>query len=144
MREHFLPYGDISNVELEGAEGCNGSSESEVSKDCSACISFIARRSAERAFVNGKCWQGHNLKFVWLPSNNPSNDQSGRENSPSASKEPGEKVACIVSQEIVSSSNEEPKIEEEKNVEDMEPDEDSRRSPSPTSVKEESPKGDMS
>ncbi|PON84245.1 Splicing factor-like protein [Trema orientale] len=143
MREHFLPYGDISNVELEDVEACNGSSESEVSKDCSARVSFIARRSAERAFVSGKCWQGHNLKFVWLPSSSPSNDQSGRENSPSASKEPVEKVEGTVSQEVVSSRNEEPEDQEKKIVEEMEPGEDSRPSLSPSSVKEESPRGNM-
>ncbi|XP_062106918.1 zinc finger CCCH domain-containing protein 41 [Humulus lupulus] len=119
MREHFLPYGDISNVELEAVEACNGSSESELSKECSACISFIARRSAERAFTSGKSWQGHDLKFVWLPSSNPSNDQSGgRENSPSAaSKEGGENAtAGIVPQEVASSGSEEHENQEKKCV----------------------------
>ncbi|KAL5572769.1 hypothetical protein UlMin_022366 [Ulmus minor] len=86
LREHFSPYGDITNVEVEDVETSDGSSESEMSKECSARISFVTRRSAERAFVNGKCWEGHNLKFTWLTPNIPSNDQSGRETSPSRSK----------------------------------------------------------
>ena len=61
-------------------------SESEASKICSACITFTTRRSAERAFVNGKCWQDHNLKFMWLTSSNSRSDSGGSENSPSTHK----------------------------------------------------------
>lgn len=149
VREHFLQYGDISNVELEDVEGCDGSSESEVSKDCSACVNFVTRRSAERAFINGKCWQGHNLKFMWLTPSTPSNDPSGTENSPSTSKgssdadvKRGEKPASIVSQEVASSESGEAENEEKGIGEDMEPGEDSQQSPSPTSGNEESTRDD--
>jgi RNA-binding protein 26 len=50
LKEHFSSYGDLSNVELEDLEA----NESEGLKNCSACITFTARRSAERAYVNGK------------------------------------------------------------------------------------------
>ncbi|KAM6572332.1 hypothetical protein CsatA_016412 [Cannabis sativa] len=120
MREHFLPYGDISNVELEAVEACNGSSESELSKECSARVSFIARRSAEKAFTNGKSWQGHDLKFVWLPPSSSCTDSSGvRENSPSAtSKEGGENAAAgIAPQEGVSSgTGSEERVNQEKRI----------------------------
>lgn len=127
------------------------SSESETSKDYSACITFTTRHSAERAFINGKCWEGHNLKFTWLASSISSNDRSGKENSPSTLKgsldadvHPGEKLTCIVSQEAASSGIVEAENQEtESVVEHMELGEISQPTPSPTSEKKESPKGEM-
>ncbi|GMN42560.1 hypothetical protein TIFTF001_011764 [Ficus carica] len=149
VREHFLQYGDISNVELEHVEACDGSSETEASKDCSTRVNFVTRRSAERAFINGKSWQGHNLKFTWLAPSTPSNDPIGRENSPSTSKgssdadvKRGEKPASVVSQEVASSGSGEPKNEEKGITEDVELGEETEQSPSPTSGKEESTRDD--
>ncbi|KAH7532473.1 hypothetical protein FEM48_Zijuj04G0023700 [Ziziphus jujuba var. spinosa] len=151
LKEHFLPYDDLSNVELEDVETHDNSSESETSKDCSACITFTTRRSAERAFINGKCWEGHNLKFTWLPSSISSNDRGGKENSPSTPKglldadiHPGEKPTSIVSQEAASSGTVEADyLETESGVEHLELGENSQPTPSPTSDKKESPKGEM-
>ena len=192
MKEHFSSYGDLSTVELEDLDV----SESEASKSCSACITFTTRRSAERAFVNGKCWQDHNLKFMWLTSSNSRIDSGGRENSPSTYKghsepdvqpaekiaeghsepdvqpaetlaeghsepdvqpaetlaeghsetdvQPAEKLACIVSEEVSASENEESENLERKNgIEHMELGEDSQPDASPKSGEKESPKGDV-
>lgn len=147
MKEHFSSYGDLSNVELEDLEA----SESEGLKNCSARITFAARRSAERAFVNGKCWQGHNLKFMWLTSSNSRSDLGVRENSPSTQKghsEPdaqaAEKFACIVSEEVSASENGEPQNQvRESCVDHMELGEDSEPGASPMSGEKELPKGNV-
>lgn len=81
MKEHFSPYGELSSVELEEV-GVHDSSQSE------ARISFATRQAAERAFINGKCWKDHNLKFMWLTYSSSSNDSGGRKVSSSAPKEP--------------------------------------------------------
>ncbi|XP_059643519.1 zinc finger CCCH domain-containing protein 41 [Cornus florida] len=101
LREHFSIYGDLSTIELEDLE-----SDDSETKNGSAHISFITRRSAEQAFVNGKCWQGHNLQFTWLMPNKSSNDNGSRENPPAAYKglsetnmQPASEVASTVSQE---------------------------------------------
>ncbi|KAM7520844.1 hypothetical protein LguiB_019806 [Lonicera macranthoides] len=70
LKEHFSTYGDLSTVELVDSESQNvGDDDSSASKT-SARISFTKRRSAELAFLNGRSWNGHNLSFLWLPSNN--------------------------------------------------------------------------
>ena len=84
MKEHFLPYGELSTVELEDLQ-VDGSSQQE------ARIIFTTRRAAERAFINGKCWKDHNLKFMWLTPSNSSNAAGSRERSLSAPKEPLDK-----------------------------------------------------
>ncbi|PQQ00895.1 zinc finger CCCH domain-containing protein 41 [Prunus yedoensis var. nudiflora] len=154
MKEHFSSYGDLSNAELEDLESRDCGSELEASKDCSACITFTTRRSAERAFLNGKCWEGHDLKFMWLTSSISSNDRSGRENSPSttttpkgpliADVEPADKVTDSGSQEAAAASgNGEPEHSERQgSVEHMEPGEYSQCSPRSTSGEKESSKGE--
>ena len=151
MKEHFSPYGDLSNAELEDLESREGDSELEKSKDCSARITFTTRRSAERAFLNGKCWEGHDLKFMWLTSSISSNDHSGRENSPSttpkgpllADAQPvADKEAYIVSQEAAASGNGPEHSEQISGVEDMESDEHAEPSPRSTSGDKESSQGD--
>ncbi|KAG6720011.1 hypothetical protein I3842_03G037100 [Carya illinoinensis] len=144
LKEHFSSYGDISNVELEDLEA----SESDASKNCSACITFTTRRSAERAFVNGKCWQGHNLKFMWLTS---SNSSGVRENSPSIRKghsEPDdqsqEQVSGIIPEEVSASENGESENPVRKSgIEHTEMDEDSQPSASPRSGEKESTKANV-
>ncbi|KAF8390472.1 hypothetical protein HHK36_024998 [Tetracentron sinense] len=79
LKEHFSSYNDLFTVELEDSEAHTGTAVSETSENCSACITFTTRRSAERAFLNGKCWQGHDLEFVWLTtSSNSGNNHGGR------------------------------------------------------------------
>ncbi|KAK3183620.1 hypothetical protein Dsin_030906 [Dipteronia sinensis] len=112
MKEHFSSYGDLSTVELEDGEVHDGNSVVDTQKNFSARISFTTRRSAERAFLNGKCWQGHNLQFMWLVSSNSNNDSGNIEISPPTLKESldvdvqkEEKSAREVSQEATASGN---------------------------------------
>ncbi|GLU11314.1 hypothetical protein SLE2022_280690 [Rubroshorea leprosula] len=74
LKEHFSQYGDLSAVELEDVEAPDGDNGSETLKNCSVHVSFSTCHQAERAFVNGNCWDGHNLKFAWLMPDNPSNE----------------------------------------------------------------------
>ncbi|XP_047334053.1 zinc finger CCCH domain-containing protein 41 [Impatiens glandulifera] len=82
LTEHFLPYGEVIGVEIEGGADNNSSSF--------ALVSFANRRSAETAFLNGKSWQGNNLEFVWVTtttkaaaqSSSTSSSLSAKENSP--------------------------------------------------------------
>lgn len=81
-------------------------------------MTFTTRRAAERAFLNGKCWQGNNLKFTWVTSSTSSSDISVRENIPSASRctvdsdvQPAERSVCTGSQ-ASASENREPETSE--------------------------------
>ncbi|KAL1318909.1 hypothetical protein HN51_071189 [Arachis hypogaea] len=105
LKEHFLPYGELSTVELEASQ-VNGSNQQE------ARIIFTTRRAAERAFVNGKCWKDHNLKFVWLTPSNSSNAAGSREHSPPAPKEPLEKDQHPEEQ-LENSANQEPIVSDD-------------------------------
>lgn len=77
LEEHFLPYGELSAVELEDVQ-VNDSSEQE------ARVNFTTRGAAEQAFTKGKCWKDHNLKFMWLTPTNSGNATVSRERSLSA------------------------------------------------------------
>lgn len=68
LKDHFSPYGEISALELEDV-GDHDSSQSE------ARIRFTTRQAAERAFVNGKKWKDHTLKFIWMTPSNSSTDR---------------------------------------------------------------------
>ncbi|XP_077219961.1 zinc finger CCCH domain-containing protein 27-like isoform X2 [Tasmannia lanceolata] len=83
LKEHFSSFGDLSTVELEDADISSESADLKASQNCSARMTFRTRRSAERAFLSGKCWQSHNLQFAWLStSSSTTTDHGGRENSP--------------------------------------------------------------
>ncbi|PPR81271.1 hypothetical protein GOBAR_AA39443 [Gossypium barbadense] len=150
LKEHFLQYGDLFSVELQDVENeDNDDIGSEALKKCSALITYSTRQLAERAYVNGKCWQGNNLQFKWLIYNtNP----SSKETSSSAPKQTleadvtkEEKTSHGVAQEVVGSGNgESENSDRESFVEHMELAEVSEQSPSPTSSMKESPKGDTS
>ncbi|KAG9449793.1 hypothetical protein H6P81_009758 [Aristolochia fimbriata] len=91
LREHFSPFGDLSQVEIEDSESDQGDASQSMSSKYSACISFTSRRSAERAFHGGRSWQDHSLQFSWLtpPTSSGSTDNGGAGiNSPSASTTP--------------------------------------------------------
>lgn len=146
LKEHFSSFGDLSNVELEGLEA----RESEGLKNCSACVVYTTRWSAERAFANGKCWQGHNLKFMWLTSNNSRSDPGGSENTPThegnleTDAQAAEKLECMVSEEVSASENGDSQNPvRESGVENMEAGEASESGASPNSGEQKSPKGDV-
>lgn len=126
----------------------DSSSELDISKKCSARITFATRRSAEKAFLNGKCWEGCDLKFVWLTSSNSSN---GGEKSPSttprgalsADIQPADKLASTTSQDTSASGDAESEQSERKDGDEhMKLGEPSVPSSSPTSRVKESSKGD--
>ncbi|KAI3981476.1 hypothetical protein MKX01_007403 [Papaver californicum] len=81
LKDHFSSFGDLSTIEVEDFEPRNISASPELSDSHSARVTFTTRRSAEKAFTNGKCLQGHNLKFMWLTSSSNSTSNSGRESS---------------------------------------------------------------
>ncbi|XP_022774394.1 zinc finger CCCH domain-containing protein 41-like isoform X2 [Durio zibethinus] len=144
LKEYFLRYGDLFSVELEDVENEDDDMGSGVLENCSALITYSTHHSAERAYVNGKCWQGNNLQFTWMTSSNSSNDPTGKETSSSMPKEPSEadvrteeKLASS-SQEVVAAGNGESENSDgESFVEHVELAEVSDHIPSPTaSVKE--------
>ncbi|MBA0726253.1 hypothetical protein Golax_002095 [Gossypium laxum] len=149
LKEHFLQYGDLSAVEIEDVENDNDMG-SEAMNNCSIVITYGTRRSAERAYVNGKCWQGNNLQFTWLTSSNSSNDPSSKETSSSTPKGTLEadvqtegELEFSVSLEVIASGDKESKNSEgESFVENMALPEVSEHSSSPSSCMKESPKGD--
>ncbi|XP_048229581.1 zinc finger CCCH domain-containing protein 41 [Ricinus communis] len=128
LKEHFSSYGDLSTVELEDAEACDDNDGSEVpKKSCSALLTYATRRSAERAFLNGKCWQGKDLQFMWVTCSTSASDLSGRENISSASKcpietgvQPAGKIDHMDSQEASASGNGEPEASERNSSDDHE------------------------
>ncbi|KAK9061707.1 hypothetical protein SSX86_018890 [Deinandra increscens subsp. villosa] len=69
LKEHFSQFGDLSKVELDDLEPADSENDPANTK-YSACVHFTTRHSAEKAFSNGKCWNGHNLQFSWLKSSN--------------------------------------------------------------------------
>ncbi|KAL2896223.1 Zinc finger CCCH domain-containing protein 41, partial [Bienertia sinuspersici] len=74
----------VSNVDIEDSneeESPEGHINAEAMKNCSARVSFATRHAAERAFLNGKSWQGYNLQFSWVTSSIPSTSRSSGESS---------------------------------------------------------------
>lgn len=57
-----------------------------------ARVGFRDRQTAERAFLNCKSWQGHNLQFAWVPSAGhvKANTNTRSSDNPSAADEPSE------------------------------------------------------
>ncbi|CAH9125237.1 unnamed protein product [Cuscuta epithymum] len=100
LKEHFSPFGELSSVELEGTEVEDKLDTSKIS----ALVSFTSRRSAERAFLNAKSWQGHALEFTWVPSVN-SNACVGVKEITSVCDDLGVKENVSCSQQAASDAN---------------------------------------
>ncbi|KAE8700051.1 Pentatricopeptide repeat (PPR) superfamily protein [Hibiscus syriacus] len=140
LKEHFSQYGDLFSVELEDVENDDDGMVSETI-NCSVRITYSTHLSAERAFVNGKCWQGNILQFSWLTCSNSSNDPTSEETSSSTPKEPLEaddNFSCSV-QEVASDDRESTNSDVKSFVEHTGLAEVSEHSPSTSSMKE-SPK----
>ncbi|XP_014513821.1 zinc finger CCCH domain-containing protein 41 [Vigna radiata var. radiata] len=144
LKEHFSPFGELSSVELEDVQTNDGSQQE-------AHITFTTRWAAERAFINGKCWNEQNLKFMWLTPTISSNATSGRERSLSAPKEPldsddhsKEKLGNSVDQEVIESDGENRNSETRNGLEhvEMEPNEDPQSTTKVSSPKQ-SPEGSV-
>lgn len=65
LKDHFSSY-DVASVLLEEPETHGDDADQGPYRNCSACVNFSTRQSAEKAYLNGKSWQGHNLQFAWL------------------------------------------------------------------------------
>lgn len=79
LKEHFSAFGDLSSVELEESENHEHSDDS-VESHVSARVCFTSRRSAEKAFLQGKTWQGHKMQFKWLTPGSAGKDGAGSGN----------------------------------------------------------------
>ncbi|XP_071734987.1 zinc finger CCCH domain-containing protein 41-like [Rutidosis leptorrhynchoides] len=67
LKDHFSPFGELSEVELHDLEPADSNNDPGTAK-YSACVYFATRHAAEKAFLSGKCLNGHNLQFSWLKS----------------------------------------------------------------------------
>lgn len=104
LEEHFSSYGDLASVVLEGSE-LQETNDASASSDVSACVSFTTRRSAERAFLHGKSWQGHKLHFLWLSTiNNTGKEVGSSGNLPAASNVPSDVDASTDNQKVADES----------------------------------------
>lgn len=81
LKEHFSLYGDLSKVQLDDVAGNAETKTSTVS----AHIYFTTRHAAEKAFLSGKIWKGHNLQFVWLINSSKSRKDLVNKETPSPS-----------------------------------------------------------
>lgn len=96
IKEHFSSFGDVCTVELVSEDG---NPISNASNNCSANVTFLTRDSAEGAFEDGKCWQGQDLKFIWLSSSGENPDGASPEASRDADMEPESEPESIVFKE---------------------------------------------
>ncbi|PIN10114.1 hypothetical protein CDL12_17295 [Handroanthus impetiginosus] len=105
LKEHFSTFGDLSSVQLEEPEH-QDTNDASATPSVSACISFTTRRSAEKAFLHGKCWEGHNLQFMWVTPNS----SVKRSNPPGASDTPSDANATPTEEakRTTASGNDEP------------------------------------
>lgn len=84
IKKHFSSLGDVCTVELVSEDGDR---ISNASNNCSANVTFLTRHSAERAFEDGRSWQGQDLEFIWL-SGDKYPDGASSNASPDADMEP--------------------------------------------------------
>lgn len=96
-------------MELEDLD-LKDSSDDLVTSNTSARVDFATRHSAESAFLNGKCWKGHNMKFVWLTSCNSNNNNTGKENPSSSSSKVSSDANVEPGGEVVSTGSQKPTI----------------------------------
>ncbi|XP_057828055.2 zinc finger CCCH domain-containing protein 27 isoform X2 [Cryptomeria japonica] len=82
LKEHFSSFGDLSSVELEDLQsGCDGASK--IPETCSVLVTYDTRHAAERAFIEGNCWQGKKLQLAWVLTPDTTNRVSVKNHLPS-------------------------------------------------------------
>ncbi|KAL0737685.1 hypothetical protein Bca4012_013895 [Brassica carinata] len=121
LKEHFSSYGEVSKVELEDdASTDGGKDQDETDKENrAACVTFVKRSAAEKAFANAKCWKEHTLQLKWVTrqSNRENNSSSNNNNNLSVTGDHlSRKNKCTASvsndpkpkDEVKASSTEEP------------------------------------
>lgn len=124
LKEHFSQFGDLSKVELDDQEPADGNNDSGTAK-YSARVYFTTRHAAEKAFTSGKCWNGHNLQFSWLKSNNHESPLPASKGNSDVSVGPVVEVPKTDSQKPATSGDERSEKIEQKDIieEQTEPDE---------------------
>lgn len=123
VKEHFSSFGDVCTVELVSEDD---NCVLNASNNCSANVTFLTRHSAERAFEDGKCWQGQDLKFIWLSSSGKNPDGASPEASRDADMEPESEAESIVFKET---PRDEEESENSTRDNDVEPSETGKVSP---------------
>ncbi|KAL3833134.1 hypothetical protein ACJIZ3_007870 [Penstemon smallii] len=123
LEEHFSCYGNLSSVELEESKLQETNLDS-VPSDVSARVSFTTRPSAEKAFLHGKCWQGHNLQFTWLKAINSGKEVKISGNPSASSSMPSDSEATTNTQKIVSLKSDEVENVKESDAKSIERDKD--------------------
>ncbi|XP_004141194.1 zinc finger CCCH domain-containing protein 41 [Cucumis sativus] len=93
IKQHFSSLGDVCSVEFVSEDGVQ---ISNASNNCSANVTFLTRHSAERAFEDGRSWQGQDLKFIWL-SNDKDPHHTSSDTSRDADMEPENEEAETIS-----------------------------------------------
>ncbi|CAL9764050.1 unnamed protein product [Musa acuminata subsp. burmannicoides] len=77
LQDHFSVFGDLASVVLEEPEERSENDAVKTPENCCARVTFISCDNAKRAYVGGKCWQGHNLHLMWLSDSGNSNRACG-------------------------------------------------------------------
>ncbi|CAN0924499.1 Zinc finger CCCH domain-containing protein 41 [Linum grandiflorum] len=97
LKDHFSTFGEVTSVEIDDAKPCDSDDDTlKTSKPCSANVTFATRRSAEKAFMNGRSWQEHDLELVWI------NQPGGKTNTLAV---PTEKVIKVDSEDASALGN---------------------------------------
>lgn len=82
LKEHFGLFGDLSSVELEDLQSeCDGASNTPETH--SVLVTYDTRHAAERAFIEGNCWQGKKLQLAWVMTSGTTNQVSLKNHLPS-------------------------------------------------------------
>ncbi|KAL5213682.1 hypothetical protein ABZP36_002834 [Zizania latifolia] len=76
LKDHFMSFGELSSVILEDTEAYNYDATLKPSVNCSACVTYMTRQSAEKAFIGSKSCKGHTLRFMWLTASPGSSNHS--------------------------------------------------------------------
>ncbi|KAG2301496.1 hypothetical protein Bca4012_059755 [Brassica carinata] len=90
LKEHFSSYGEVSKVELEDNESTDSGKDQDETdnKSLAACVTFVKRSAAEKAFANAKSWQEHTLQLAWVTRQiKKANNSSSDKNNPSVSRD---------------------------------------------------------
>lgn len=81
IKDHFSCYGVITSVVLGDQETVENKNLDNC-ENRSAFITFANRQSAEKAYLKGKLWDGHEINFKWVnATQNLSSSPGAQENS---------------------------------------------------------------
>ncbi|RWW17273.1 hypothetical protein BHE74_00038617 [Ensete ventricosum] len=76
-QDHFSSFGDLASIVMEEHGERSENEGMKTPENFCAHVTFTSCDSAERAYVGGQCWQGHNLHFMWLSESDNSNKVCG-------------------------------------------------------------------